>query len=43
MLHYFVELVLDRDMAKTSGEIFVAIHSNYEMLANVSMTSKYVL
>ncbi|CAF0756734.1 unnamed protein product [Rotaria sordida] len=38
--HYFIELVLDRDMITTSGEIFVAIHSNYEMLANVSMTMK---
>ena len=29
-------------MAKTSGEVFVAIFSDYEMLANVSMTGKYV-
>jgi hypothetical protein len=29
-------------MVKTIGEIFVAIHSNYEMLANVSVTAKYV-
>ena len=36
--HYFVELVLDRDMAKTGGEIYVGIFSNYELLANVSMT-----
>ncbi len=40
--HYFVELVLDRDMAKTVGEISVAVYSNYELLANVSMTTKYV-
>ncbi|CAF0989739.1 unnamed protein product [Rotaria sp. Silwood1] len=38
--HYFVELVLDRDMAKTGGEIYVAVYSNYELLANVSMTEK---
>ncbi|CAF4626709.1 unnamed protein product, partial [Rotaria sp. Silwood2] len=38
--HYFVELVLDRDMAKTGGEIYVAIYSNYELLANVSMTER---
>jgi hypothetical protein len=30
-------------MAKTSGEIFVGIFSDYELLANISMTSKYVL
>lgn len=29
-------------MAKTSGEVFVAIFSDYELLANVSMTGKYV-
>jgi len=40
--HYFVELVLDRDMAKTGGDIYVAIFSEYEMLANVTMTPKYV-
>ena len=40
--HYLVEVTLDHNIAKTSGEIFVAIHSNYEMLANVSVTSKYV-
>lgn len=38
--HYFVELVLDRDMAKTGGELYVGIFSNYELLANVSMTAK---
>ncbi|CAF0991636.1 unnamed protein product [Rotaria magnacalcarata] len=38
--HYFVELVLDRDMAKTSGEIYVAVYSNYELLANVSLTER---
>ena len=40
--HYLIEVTLDHNIAKTSGEIFVAIHSNYEMLANVSVTSKYV-
>ncbi|CAF4007835.1 unnamed protein product, partial [Adineta steineri] len=38
--HYFVELVLDRDMAKTAGEVYVAIYSDYELLANVSVTAK---
>ncbi|CAF0827221.1 unnamed protein product [Rotaria sordida] len=38
--HYFVELVLDRDMAKTRGEIYVAIYSDYELLANVSVTER---
>ncbi|CAF0926951.1 unnamed protein product [Adineta ricciae] len=38
--HYLIEVTLDHNIAKTSGEIFVAIHSNYEMLANVSVTSK---
>ena len=38
--HYFVELVLDRDMAKTGGELYVAVFSNYELLANLSMTTK---
>jgi len=40
--HYFVELVLDRDMGKTGGDIYVAIFSEYEMLANVTVTPKYV-
>ena len=38
--HYFVEMVLDRDMAKTGGELYAAIYSNYELLANVTMTAK---
>ena len=38
--HYLVELELAQDMVKTGGEIFVAVHSNYEMLGNVSMTTK---
>jgi hypothetical protein len=38
--HYFVELVLDRDMGKTGGDIYVAIFSEYEMLANVTVTPK---
>jgi hypothetical protein len=38
--HYFVELVLDRDMAKTGGDIYVGVFSNYELLANVTMTPK---
>ncbi|CAF0740905.1 unnamed protein product [Adineta steineri] len=38
--HHSIELTIAHDMPKTSGEIYVAIHSNYEMLANVSMTSK---
>jgi hypothetical protein len=39
--HYFVELMLDPNMVKTAGEIFVAIYSNYEMLGNLSMTHKW--
>ena len=38
--HYFVEMVLDRDMAKTGGELYAAIYSNYELLANATMTAK---
>ncbi|CAF1041590.1 unnamed protein product [Rotaria sp. Silwood1] len=38
--HYLIELVLNRDMIATSGEIYVSIHSNYEILTNVSMTMK---
>ncbi|CAF4399896.1 unnamed protein product, partial [Rotaria magnacalcarata] len=38
--HYLIELVLDRDMSATHGEILVSIHSNYEMLTNASMTLK---
>ncbi|CAF3013108.1 unnamed protein product [Rotaria sp. Silwood2] len=38
--HYLIELVLDQDMIATSGEIYVSIHSNYEILTNASMTLK---
>jgi hypothetical protein len=38
--HYFVELVLSPNMSKTIGEIYIAIYSSYELLANVSMTHK---
>lgn len=40
--HFAVELTVDESIVKTAGEIFVAIHSNYEMLANISVTPKYV-
>lgn len=41
--HYVIEIELDRNMTRINGEIFVSIHSNYEMLKNISMTSKFVL
>ena len=41
--HYMIEIEFDQTMTKTSGELFVAIYSNQELLVNVSMNSKFVV